>query len=224
MHLRCRLGQALHTTCMCIEAWMWGGFLGITSSGDVRTGSAGSTCGDGCPCSCRFVGLTATRQCLPPHLNSLCTPQGPNGLLAYVETLLETKGHCVICVAEGAGEAMAMLACLGAPHACSTSWCLNLTLILSTKQRKACTWHCHRKLRLMAMVRHAALSMQARSWCMLSRDPLPQTPQVGLLSCWAPSCHCCRMPAPGHHCCFAFMQAFSCSGRGTDKPSAPLFA
>lgn len=30
--------------------------------------------------------------------------QGPTGLLAYLETVLEKKGHAVVCVAEGAGQ------------------------------------------------------------------------------------------------------------------------
>lgn len=29
---------------------------------------------------------------------------GPHGVLAYVAKLLRKKGHCVICVAEGAGQ------------------------------------------------------------------------------------------------------------------------
>lgn len=30
--------------------------------------------------------------------------EGPTGLLAYLEKVLETKGHAVVCVAEGAGQ------------------------------------------------------------------------------------------------------------------------
>ena len=30
--------------------------------------------------------------------------KGPSGLCAYVEALLEKKGHAVVCVAEGAGQ------------------------------------------------------------------------------------------------------------------------
>ncbi len=30
--------------------------------------------------------------------------EGPNGLLAYIGKVLETKGHAVLCVAEGAGQ------------------------------------------------------------------------------------------------------------------------
>ena len=30
--------------------------------------------------------------------------KGPNGLTSYLTTLLEKKGHAVVCVAEGAGQ------------------------------------------------------------------------------------------------------------------------
>jgi hypothetical protein len=30
--------------------------------------------------------------------------EGPTGLLAYIEKVLENKGHAVICIAEGAGQ------------------------------------------------------------------------------------------------------------------------
>ena len=29
---------------------------------------------------------------------------GENGLFAYVEKVIEKRGHCVICIAEGAGQ------------------------------------------------------------------------------------------------------------------------
>lgn len=29
---------------------------------------------------------------------------GPNGLLAYLDNVIKYKGHCVLCVAEGAGQ------------------------------------------------------------------------------------------------------------------------
>jgi 6-phosphofructokinase 1 len=32
---------------------------------------------------------------------------GPTGLLAYLESVLEAKGHAVVCVAEGAGQVRA---------------------------------------------------------------------------------------------------------------------
>ena len=32
------------------------------------------------------------------------TLDGPSGLLAYLEHVLEAKGHAVVCVAEGAGQ------------------------------------------------------------------------------------------------------------------------
>lgn len=41
---------------------------------------------------------------------------GEMGLYAYVRTLLDRKGHAVICVAEGAGQV--------GPRLCSTSWLL----------------------------------------------------------------------------------------------------
>jgi len=30
--------------------------------------------------------------------------EGESGLLAYLERIMEEKGHCVVCVAEGAGQ------------------------------------------------------------------------------------------------------------------------
>lgn len=32
------------------------------------------------------------------------TLEGEKGLFAYLENIIETKGHCVLCVAEGAGQ------------------------------------------------------------------------------------------------------------------------
>lgn len=39
--------------------------------------------------------------------------EGENGLMAYMETIMDKKGHCVLCVAEGAGQvsAQAVLQC-----------------------------------------------------------------------------------------------------------------
>lgn len=31
--------------------------------------------------------------------------EGEHGLLAYLDSIMEKKGHCVVCVAEGAGQA-----------------------------------------------------------------------------------------------------------------------
>lgn len=45
--------------------------------------------------------------CLIPEVNF--TLDGRHGLMAYIETLLANKGHCVICVAEGAGQVTATL-------------------------------------------------------------------------------------------------------------------
>ncbi|EFN58628.1 hypothetical protein CHLNCDRAFT_29926 [Chlorella variabilis] len=39
------------------------------------------------------------------------TLEGEKGLFAYLENIIETKGHCVLCVAEGAGQEM--VDCLG---------------------------------------------------------------------------------------------------------------
>ena len=33
--------------------------------------------------------------------------KGPKGLFAYVEKVLEERGHCVMCIAEGAGQVSA---------------------------------------------------------------------------------------------------------------------
>lgn len=40
--------------------------------------------------------------CLIPEVNF--NLDGAHGLMAYVQSLLADKGHCVICVAEGAGQ------------------------------------------------------------------------------------------------------------------------
>lgn len=40
--------------------------------------------------------------CLIPEVNF--TLEGKQGLLAYLETVLEQRGHAVICMAEGAGQ------------------------------------------------------------------------------------------------------------------------
>ena len=45
--------------------------------------------------------------CLIPEVNF--NLDGGHGLMAYIETLLADKGHCVICVAEGAGQVTAAL-------------------------------------------------------------------------------------------------------------------
>ena len=39
--------------------------------------------------------------CLIPEVDFVL--EGDNGLFSYVEKLLMTKGHCVLCIAEGAG-------------------------------------------------------------------------------------------------------------------------
>ena len=44
---------------------------------------------------------------LSPQNQVHFTLEGPNGLLAYMEEILATKGHCVVCCAEGAGQARA---------------------------------------------------------------------------------------------------------------------
>ena len=45
--------------------------------------------------------------CLIPEVNF--NLDGGHGLMAYIETLLANKGHCVICVAEGAGQVTAAI-------------------------------------------------------------------------------------------------------------------
>ncbi|GLI70773.1 hypothetical protein VaNZ11_015806, partial [Volvox africanus] len=40
--------------------------------------------------------------CLIPEVSF--TMDGPHGLLSYLGTVLERKGHAVVCVAEGAGQ------------------------------------------------------------------------------------------------------------------------
>lgn len=40
--------------------------------------------------------------CLIPEVSF--SLNGRQGLLAYLETVLEQRGHCVICMAEGAGQ------------------------------------------------------------------------------------------------------------------------
>eukprot|EP00798_Chlamydomonas_sp_ICE-L_P022356 gene22356-29452_t len=40
--------------------------------------------------------------CLIPEVPY--TLKGPHGLFAYLDNLLEEKGHCVVCVAEGSGQ------------------------------------------------------------------------------------------------------------------------
>ena len=42
--------------------------------------------------------------CLIPEVNFAL--DGENGLMAYLKRLLAEKGHCVICVAEGAGQVL----------------------------------------------------------------------------------------------------------------------
>ncbi|CAG9461691.1 unnamed protein product [Pedinophyceae sp. YPF-701] len=55
-----------------------------------------------------FVALNASLAtgvvdiCLIPEVKF--EMEGKNGLMAYIEEVLATKGHCVICVAEGAGQ------------------------------------------------------------------------------------------------------------------------
>ena len=57
--------------------------------------------------------------CLIPEVNF--NLDGGHGLMAYIERLLANKGHCVICVAEGAGQVTATL---------SSSHCTSFTFIL----------------------------------------------------------------------------------------------
>lgn len=43
--------------------------------------------------------------CLIPEVKFAM--QGERGLLSYVQSLLDDKGHCVVCIAEGAGQVLA---------------------------------------------------------------------------------------------------------------------
>ena len=45
--------------------------------------------------------------CLIPEVNFAV--DGEHGLMAYLKQLLAEKGHCVICVAEGAGQVLLLL-------------------------------------------------------------------------------------------------------------------
>lgn len=45
--------------------------------------------------------------CLIPEVNFAL--DGENGLMAYLKRLLAEKGHCVICVAEGAGQVLPLI-------------------------------------------------------------------------------------------------------------------
>ena len=40
--------------------------------------------------------------CLIPEVKF--NMQGEEGLLSYVQKLLDSRGHCVVCIAEGAGQ------------------------------------------------------------------------------------------------------------------------
>ena len=52
--------------------------------------------------SCRASAAGVVDVCLIPEVNFALN--GDQGLFAYLETLLEQKGHLVICMAEGAGQ------------------------------------------------------------------------------------------------------------------------
>ena len=54
--------------------------------------------------------------CLIPEVNFAV--DGEHGLMAYLKRLLAEKGHCVICVAEGAGQVLLLLHPLYHPLAC----------------------------------------------------------------------------------------------------------
>ena len=47
--------------------------------------------------------------CLIPEVNFAV--DGEHGLMAYLKHLLAEKGHCVICVAEGAGQVLMLISC-----------------------------------------------------------------------------------------------------------------
>ena len=41
------------------------------------------------------------------------TLKGPNGLFQYLDGVLKSKGHCVVCIAEGAGQVGAGCSLIG---------------------------------------------------------------------------------------------------------------
>ena len=47
--------------------------------------------------------------CLIPEVR-FCI-EGKQGLLSYLANVLEQRGHCVICMAEGAGQVQMMISC-----------------------------------------------------------------------------------------------------------------
>jgi 6-phosphofructokinase 1 len=50
------------------------------------------------------------------------TIKGDNGLFKYLDGVLEKKGHCVVCVAEGAGQVDRH----GPPRMCHVQWAITL--------------------------------------------------------------------------------------------------
>lgn len=55
-----------------------------------------------CPCPQASLASGVVDACLIPEVRF--DTQGPHGLFAYIDKLLSEKGHCVVCVAEGAGQ------------------------------------------------------------------------------------------------------------------------
>lgn len=62
-----------------------------------------------------WCGVTAVR-CVPAGVVDVCLIpevkfdlQGDRGLLKFVQGLLDEKGHCVVCIAEGAGQVCVLL-------------------------------------------------------------------------------------------------------------------
>ena len=64
--------------------------------------------------------------------------QGDRGLLRFVQGLLDEKGHCVVCIAEGAGQVgVSLWTCLALPWA-----------FKAVRRRHMKTWHLLHGLRL----------------------------------------------------------------------------
>lgn len=54
--------------------------------------------------TCRALCTGVVDVCLIPEVKF--DLQGKSGLLAYVQGLLDKRGHCVVCIAEGAGQVL----------------------------------------------------------------------------------------------------------------------
>ena len=73
--------------------------------------------------------------CLIPEVNF--DLKGEHGLFAYVEKVLENKGHAVICLAEGAGQVSALMTC--ASHAARVGTVNSNCSLPAITSREGCT-------------------------------------------------------------------------------------